>query len=352
MSLKNTLYTYTLDTHCNTEPVLKTYHYTWIIKDFWLIHDFTHTINAAQTGLPFSLQMIKKPTKNKVLFIVESVIKVDQFKCYIYLEPSEEYKGTLEKLKLNCQRNDTKWYHELDINYLWSQKNMYTQDGALKLHCKFHHLQHIVHKMIQTNVIKERGELTSRIMCKSSHPDTDAVVIFQVEQRAFSVRKHLFYTKSGYFRTLDVCQTQSNVTIVEDHPFNVMEKFICFIEYDILPNIETAKLDILLGLFSLAERYDIPDLLIICEQYLKKFVLYSICYKNKPKVNVIEILLFATKRNTKDLLKFTANCIALHFKQIVGRESFPHVISTCHELYTQLKQTALMVENATYTSEV
>ncbi|XP_014487397.1 PREDICTED: uncharacterized protein LOC106751122 [Dinoponera quadriceps] len=293
MSPKDTVYKYIVSTFCNTEPLLKMYHYRWVINKFWLTYDLTTSINAGTSEVPFSLHMIKNPTEGK--------------------------------------------------------EDKYLSDGALRVYFKFSYMQQFVHKVIQTNIIHEGEELPLYNKDFANRNDSHATVVFKADEFTFRVSKDLLCAKSGHFKALNTSILLEEIAVDEDEMLDVVEKFIVFIESDVVPNIESTSLDTLRALFLMAKKYDVKDLLIICEEYLKKFVSNCLLHKNPERI-LLEILLFAEEHDAKELLKFTASYITLNIKKIMENEAFSCIIQLHPKLLTRIKETEFSIQNAIHMS--
>lgn len=111
-------------------------------------------------------------------------------------------------------------------------------------------------------------------------------------------------------------ERRSNSIKIEDIEFHV---FDCFIMYLYTGELEDKTWDVVLSLYSVADKYEVKSLHSSCSRILASGLsVQSACH----------VLLISVLHNDGELKKAANNFISLHFNQVAKRSEWADIVAT------------------------
>ncbi|EFN64127.1 Protein roadkill, partial [Camponotus floridanus] len=161
---------------------------------------------------------------------------------------------------------------------------------------------------------------------------SDSLVTFVIGQKRLEANKYLLCSKSKVFKAMfnDLKENADEIQIT-DIKYNTLKELLLFLKIGYLSrSLENVNASVnVYELFRAADKYDIRDLKLICEQHL------IICTTVN---NVLEHFKIAHLYNGKILAECTKNFIKLYLKVFVGAPEFINLMQMYPELLTEIKK--------------
>ncbi|XP_051173138.1 speckle-type POZ protein B-like [Leptopilina boulardi] len=148
-------------------------------------------------------------------------------------------------------------------------------------------------------------------------------VTFNIDNHNFPAHKIVLSSMSSVFEKMFSHQMKENITnivVIEEIDGDVFKEML---RYIYMGKIENSK-NVAYDLHELANKYDIPKLRLICQQYLENYLTVN---------NVISILQLADFHNSLNLKKKCIIFIQKHFNEIGSMEAYKNLK---HELLLEL----------------
>jgi len=328
--------------HCQTQLKEERFHYIWNIVDFWNIYKFNMLelySSKAKNNFRFRMSAIEKNKLNLYCWIDNDKDNEDPPKkpflskakdiCYSILIKVDEKEFTSVSSKHIHMEAETQYLlHSLLISQL---PGTYSSSMTLTIYFEFSTFIEI----FDNNVYYSYKRLvpmtnTDDILIHEEKPDS--FVTFVIYDKCLTANKYLLCSKSKVFEAMLNDLQESNEIKITDVGFEILKELLFFVKTGYLPQrLENKNLhnktNNICQLFITAEKYDIQDLKLICEQHL------IICTTVQ---NVVYHLEVAYSYNGKILARYTKSFIKLYLKVIMNKPEFISLIETYPELLTQI----------------
>lgn len=323
--------------HCQTQLKQDRFCYTWNIVDFWNIYKYKIDLySKARNNFRFRMSsitsVINEENLNFYCWIdhdknntVKSNLSKARDICYSVLIKIDEQVIRQDSLK-HIYMKDKEQYILCSLSMVYLKKN-FSSNITLTVNFEFFTFD----KMLNNNIYYSYKRLASMtdMHILAEKPDSP-VVIFVIDQQRLKANKNLLCLNSKVFEAMFNDLKESNEIQITDTEYDILKELLFFVETGYLSerlNDTNASVSVL-KLFLAADKYDIQDLKLICEQHL------IICTTVQ---NVVEHLKMAYLNNGKILAKYAKSFIKLYLKVIMDTPEFVTLIQMYPELLTEIK---------------
>ncbi|GAB1861781.1 Protein roadkill [Camponotus japonicus] len=332
--------------HCQTQLKEERFHYIWNIVDFWNIYKFNMPdlySSKAKNNFKFRMSPIENNNKlNLYCWIDNDKDDKDPPKkpflskakdiCYSVLIKGDEQEITRVSSKHIQMEAKTQYLlHSLLISQL---PRTYSSSMTLTIYFEFSTFIEIFDNNIYYSY-KRLAPMTNTDDILIHEEKPDSYVTFVIYDKCLKANKYLLCSKSKVFEAMINDLQESNEIKITDIGLETLKELLFFVKTGYLPkrmenkNLynDTYNMYNICQLFRTAEKYDIQDLKLICEQHL------IICTTVQ---NVVYHLEVAYSNNGKILAKYTKSFIKLYLKVIMNDPEFISLIEKYPELLTQI----------------
>lgn len=330
--------------HCHTTLNCNVFEYTWRIGNFWTFKSLRNlNVVTCETGnQPFNIKAFFKRRNSKVYFY--SVFSLEQKGLRVnYSTHIQTTKGPQMILnKKNIYLKHNSFINSINLKHIsLNEITVYTPNNTLTVYFKFEVFE-ILHNTIHENIQQKHMSMFNIFVPNES----DSQVRLVAEEKSILINKRLLCLKSNVFHALmnENDLMTNNELEITDITYDVLKRLVLYIETDnlVLDDLETNEDDgaykvtsILYSLIKVAHKFDIKDLLLLCEQLL---------IQNTSENNVVEHLRVAHTNYANLLENYAIKFIKLYEYSIVKTEDFKTLIKTNPYLLRNIQRVELNTE--------
>lgn len=337
--------------HCQTQVKQDRFCYTWNIVDFWNIYKFKIDLfifiysSKARNNFRFRMTPINNDDKSTINFyafidhfednikknysVVNDCIvnKANKNICYsILFKANEKEIAKISSQHLYMEPKNYYLLYPLHVSLLsHASSNM-----TLTIYFEFFIFVDVFNNNIYYS---HKRHATTATDISIYEKKSDSLVTFVIGQERLEANKYLLCLKSKVFKAMliELKENTSNEIQITDIKYNTLKELLLFLRTGYLPrSLENVNASVnAYELFIAADKYDIQDLKLICEQHL------IICTTVK---NVLEHLKLAHLYNGKILAECAKNFIKLYLKVLVDTPEFVSLMEIYPELLTEIKK--------------
>jgi len=328
--------------HCRTELQLHKFSYTWSIDNFWKTSKFASKLYFNNDEKYFRLCVSFEKDYVKFYAVVNKSDIKDN-KAQITVSYSISFK-TIEGKVTRISKDMNKWFvnthyvllYDLSISYLNDNKQKYLPNETLIIYFEFYICDALVNHNIHYSYHPE--------IFTQSIPDEkcDSFITFVINEKRLQANKALLCLKSKVFEAMFNCglkESVNNEVEITDMKYDILQQLLFFLQNGYLSENVKTDTNVASELIIAAEKYDLKDLKLICEEYL---------ITNTTKENVIEHLKFAYLNNATVLKRYVLSLIKLHLRDLMDTPNFITLVQEYHELLLQIQVTEIPIAPATY----
>lgn len=313
---------------CLTTPKLQVIHYTWTIADFGKIYECAE-FHSSKINNYFRFHI--SGTK-------------DNLKLYIYDILSEKFKASYS-ICLKTNKKDitsvAKSMHQICTNDLLctisyanykisSMPMSFLPNEILTIYFIFDIFYNFSNTSID-HLYFPTTQLNNINIVVPNRKESNSLVTFVINKECLQVNKDLLCSHSEVFKAMFQCglkESANNKVEITDTSYNILKELLSFLQNGyISQNIKTNAVA-LCELFITAEKYDVKDLKLVCEQYL---------IINTTIKNVIEYLKIAYLNGGEILKNYAIKLINLHFKEVADTPEFETLVQKYPKLLIEIK---------------
>ncbi|XP_029659262.1 TD and POZ domain-containing protein 1-like isoform X1 [Formica exsecta] len=333
--------------HCKTQLKQNRLCYTWNISDIWEIYKFGIKLYSFKSA-SFKFEM--HPAEDKLNFYCIPAVKKDYRIYYsVFLKTNTGemtnvvkskyvdllYNGVLEASL--CYENNL--FYKLPISLL--SDNMYVLPNNTLTICFKLHILVMYDKNVSYSYKRPDTDTDTDIFVPKEK--SDSFVSFIINNERLEANKMTIRSlclKSKVFEAMfnsGLEESVNKVVVITDIRYDVLKELLSFVQIGYLSKTleEIEEINTIRELFVAADKYDIQDLKLICEQYL---------IINTTEKNVVEHLKIAHLNNGKTLEKYTKDFIKLYSKDIVDTSEFITLMEMYPELLTQTENIKQIIQ--------
>ncbi|XP_029670986.1 speckle-type POZ protein B-like isoform X2 [Formica exsecta] len=314
--------------HCQTQLKQNRLCYIWNISDFWKIYKFGIALYSSETKNGFQLEMC--PLNNKLVFygtLVRSNYINVSYSVFVKTDKGE-MTNVLKPTLITMNYNVNNLLYELPISLLFDKHKMYlSHDNTFTICFELHTFVKTYNNSIShsyTNTMSDTDIFVSK-------EKSDSFVSFIINNERLQANKSSLCLKSKVFEAMFNCgleESVNNEVVITDIKYDILKELLSFVQIGHLSKtLEEINLNKICELFVAADKYDIQDLKLICEQSL---------IINTTETNVVEHLKIAHLNDGKMLKKYIKDFIKLYSKDIVDISEFITLMKMYPELLTPL----------------
>ncbi|XP_029677375.1 speckle-type POZ protein B-like [Formica exsecta] len=308
---------------CLTTSKLEVIHYTWTIADFGKIYECAD-VYSSKINNYFRFYM--STTK-------------DDLKLYINDIPTKKIKASYSICLKTNKRNMTsvsKSMHEIRTNDQLCIMSFYPRYNFTFLSNEIliiYFIFDIYHDFSNSSIhhLYFPTEQLNNINIVVPNKESNSLVTFVINKECLQVNKDLLCSHSEVFKAMFQCglkESANNKIEITDTSYNILKQLLSFLQNGyISQNIKTNAV-VLCELFITAEKYDIKNLKLVCEQYL---------IMNTTINNVIKHLEIAYLNGGQILKNYAIKFINLHFKELEDILEFETLMQKYPKLLTEIK---------------
>ncbi|KAM0729209.1 Speckle-type POZ protein B [Formica fusca] len=337
--------------HCQTQLELSEFSYTWSIANFWKTLKFVSGLQGGAMQNYFKLCVLFQEDKLQFYALNENDVKYGKQKIRIsysvFSNITETKLMSIRASDLFFDKNKELLY-ELSISDLKSNSEKYLSKGVFTICFKFYKFDNLfnsdIHYSFKYSNQYSYEQKRSVIDMQSSLPNKklDSLVTFVINKKHLQASKALLCSKSKVFEAMFNCglnESVNNKVEITDIKYDILQQLLFFLQTGYLSEDARKDAKVAYELFIAAEKYDIKDLKLICEQDL---------IRNTTKKNVVKHLKFAHINNGTTLKNYALDFIKLYLKDIVDTSDFISLMQDYHELLIQIENIRLPVTNTKY----
>ncbi|KAM0729313.1 Speckle-type POZ protein [Formica fusca] len=318
--------------HCLTKPEFKTFCYTWTIDNFWEIYECNTALysSKAENYCSFYLTIAQNDLKFYAKDIPKKKFKASYFVC---LKTNE--KDIMLASKSTHEISDNELLCELSI----SRNSTFLSDGTLKIYFRFHIFVDLYNHYMNHLISFTQFALPSQLEKTNSvvpNEKFDSLVTFVINEECLQVNKDLLCSHSTVFEAV-LKESEDNKIKISDTSYNILKELLSFLQSGCLSQNIKTDAEALCELFITAEKYDIKDLKLVCEELL---------IINTTIKNVIEHLRIAYLNGGQILERYAIEFIKLHFKDIDDNAEFKTLVQKYPKLLIQIGNVHLLRSDA------
>lgn len=297
--------------YCNTEMVSKMYTFVWNITEFFNIYKLVSNLklNTEEERLPFNIFLQVDNRNKKVIFYVKATSIIKTILCHVQLQSGL---STEKYLNLPCVNDGENYNFEIDFVFLMAGGLEFALCDSIRVIFKLNCIETILHNTINTMTLHYNDKIQKQDLSTDYTPTM--TVTLKIQNTEFQVNKGLLCVKSEYFKTW-FDNNKTTIIDLDDISLEIAPMLANFINNTntslFQQEIETCNL---LKLLKIAIKYNIRDLQIICEQFIKENIFFKEDISDGDIL--LEVLFFARINDMKDLLNFTIDFIALNINYI------------------------------------
>ncbi|XP_070168760.1 TD and POZ domain-containing protein 3-like [Polyergus mexicanus] len=318
--------------HCETRLEQNRLCYTWNIPDILEIYKFGTALYSVESK-SFTFQMCRaKDSLN--FYCIPNVLYTSYNISYsVFLKTNTgEMTNVLKPTYINLIHNSSAYsssnckeslFYELPISHL-SNKHFLSPNNTLTIRFELYIFVRTYNNSVSYSY--KRPAMADIFVPKEK---SDSIVSFIINNEHLEANKNSLCLKSKVFKAMFNCgleESVNNEVVITDIGYDILKELLSFVQIGYLSKT-LEEIDIsgnaICELFVAADKYDIQDLKLICEQYL--------IIKTTEK-NVVEHLKIAHLNNGKILKKYTKDFIKLYSKDIVDTSEFITLMKMYPEL--------------------
>ncbi|GAB1861780.1 Protein roadkill [Camponotus japonicus] len=334
--------------HCQTQVKQDRFCYTWNIVDFWNIYKFKIDLysSKAKNNFRFRMTPIENDDESTINFygLIDNFEKNTKKTCYVnnYHKVNKANKNICYSILFKANEKEIAKISSRHIHM--EPKNHYLlyplpvsflplSDASSNMTLTVYFEFFIFVEVFDNNIYYSHKRLATKATDISIYEEKpDSLVTFLIDQERLEANKYLLCSKSKVFKAMfnDLKGSSNNEIQITDVGSDTLKELLFFVKTGYLPrSLENVNASVnVYELFIAAEKYDIQDLKLICQQHL------IICTTVK---NVLEHLQIAHLYNGKILAEYAKNFIKLYLKVLVGAE-FVTLMQMYPELLTEIKK--------------
>lgn len=316
--------------NCITKPEIKSFNYTWSITNLW---------DLIESGS----QLYSSRFENNYLFC----LSIDN-NMKFYMETETSFMASYS-IYLRTDEKDIiitrKSIQKISNNKLLCETSLpKNSNGILNIVFKFNifvdwHNYHVDHPIsITPSQLKETDSVVPK-KCNSQ------LVTFVINEKQLEINKDLLCSNSTVFEAMfrsNFKETIDNKINIIDISYNTLKKLLSFLQNGYLSENMKADVEALRELFITAEKYDIKDLKLVCEELL---------IWNTTIKNVIEHLSIAYLNGGEILEQYAIEFIKLYFEDIEDNAEFKTLVQKYPKLLIKIRNVSLL-KSETYMLDV
>lgn len=323
--------------HCQTKLSSKILNYTWSMTDFSIMCRSMQNLQAFDAGNQYfniSAFFDKQATTLYFCSMPESAEKEINVAYCIYVQTTKGKDMLLNKTNVSLTHNLI--IYQISVKDLYEEKSIYLPNDTLTVCFQFEVVERMSYSYVTQVLIdeKESTRLNTGLNIKS-----DSLVTFVINEKEFLINKDLLCSKSDVFENMfnsKEKESENDVIEINDITCDVFKYLISFVETGSLDNLKmNADINYMETLYDFiiaANKYNITDLIHLCEQLL---------IKNTSKDNVVKHLNFALLNNVYLLEQYAIKFIKLYENIIAKTLEFKNLIKTFPHLLEQIMKVKL-----------
>ncbi|XP_029659337.1 TD and POZ domain-containing protein 3-like [Formica exsecta] len=330
--------------HCKTQLKQNRLCYTWNISDIWEIYKFGIKLCSLKTINHFTFEM--HPAEDKLNFYCIPPLSCSSYNISfsVFLKTNTGEMTNVLKLTYINLIYDSKIYskykntlfYKLPISLL-SDKHMFLSNNTLTICFKLYIFINTYSNSVYYSY--ERSAMTDTDIFVPKEK-SDSFVSFIINNERLEANKKSLCLKSKVFEAMFNCglkESENKEVVITDIRYDILKELLFFVQIGYLSKTleEIEEINTIRELFVAADKYDIQDLKLICEQYL---------IINTTEKNVVEHLKIAHLNNGKTLEEYTKDFIQLYSKDIVDTSELT-LMKMYPELLTQTEDIEQIVQN-------
>lgn len=324
--------------HCQTKLNFKIFDYIWNISNFSIVYKSLHKLPACKTeDQPFNITATFDKQADALYFcsLFEPERKKIKVNYYNYIQATEGIGMPLNKKNVYLSHDIV--IYKISVKDLYEQKSMYLSNDTLIICFHFEIIESLSYSYIK-QTITETEEFTS--LNTISNIKSNSLVTFIIDEKQLYINKDLLCSKSDYFEAMfnsGMKESKNDVIEINDIMYDVFKYLISYIETGSLANLKMNAEDInytetLYDLIIAADKYNIQDLMFLCEKLL---------IKNASKYNVVKHLNIAHLNNAQFLKQYAIKFLKLYENVIEKTSDFKILMQTFPQLLIQIKNVKL-----------
>ncbi|KAM0729210.1 Speckle-type POZ protein [Formica fusca] len=325
--------------HGRTQLESSIFSYTWSISNFWEIREFISELYGDEIKNYFRLYVSFKEDKLEFYAMTNSKEKIRVSYSVFSLNTTETKLMSKHATNFFVDKY-LELLYELSISDLKSNSEKYLSEGVFTICFKFCKFDNLINNSICYSY--KPGISVTEMQSFVSNEKSDSLVTFVINNEHLQVSKALLCSKSEVFKAMfnyDLTENINNKVEIIDIKYDILQQLLFFLQTGCLSEDVREDTEIACELMIAAEKYDIKDLKLICEQYL---------ITNTTKENVVEHLKIAHLNNGTTLKKYALDFIKLYLKDIVDTPNFITLMQEYHELLLQIENIQLPIIQTLY----
>ncbi|XP_029679055.1 speckle-type POZ protein B-like [Formica exsecta] len=319
--------------HCRTQLESIIFSYTWSISNFWEIREFMSELHCDKINDYFILYVSFKEDKLEFYARNGKDIRYGQQRMRIsysvFSLSSTETKLISKRASDLFVDKAEELLYELSTSDLKNNSEKYLSKGVFTICFKFCKFVNLINSSICYSY--KPGISVTDMQSFVSNAKSDSLVTFVINNEHLQASKALLCSKSEVFEAMfncDLTENRTNKIEITDIKYDILQQLLFFLQTGCLSEDVREDTEIACELLIAAEKYDIKDLKLICEQYL---------IANTTKENVVKHLKIAHLNNGTTLKKYALDLIKLYLKDIVDTPNFITLMQEYHELLLQIE---------------
>jgi len=210
--------------------------------------------------------------------------------------------------------------HIKDMTLLIEISDLTCYTDTFMLHCKFEIFSQMISSTIQMNLlpssVKNVKSIENTIFGESefNNKSGNSIKFIVGDEHYVVPKKLLCATDSSYFR--NICLTYAEKEKDMTNEFTSSELLLAFKQlllFILNGSIEQYDYDMVKNLLTIADKYDVLHLKLMCEHYLLRYITVE---------NAIELIQLAFSSNATFLKTHAAIFIKFHLKEIIDTKKF------------------------------
>ncbi|XP_065209093.1 speckle-type POZ protein-like isoform X2 [Planococcus citri] len=304
------------DTHCDSNLDLKKGNFSWTINNCASVYELmekeklkSSPFSAVDDDFKWHLEFSIERCFNNDWFYEISGVNETENKEYIsvsFYADSEEKLETCGPLKDADSRDssdDEMPRTSVTKMFPWSQIKNYIFHDKLTIFCEFSFMKNNNVSNISTSLCSSRQKTNfARDFEKLLNDEDFSDVTISIKGKDYPAHKSILAARSSTFNAMfksDMRESTTNRVDIEDIEPDTFEEMLRYIYTGKSKNLGTLAFELL----PVAEKYDIKDLKIDCEQAL---------FEKLSRENVVKILILADMHNADQLRTQTLQFIKLY----------------------------------------
>ncbi|XP_011695753.1 PREDICTED: uncharacterized protein LOC105454662 [Wasmannia auropunctata] len=301
-----------------------TFEHSWKIDKFRLVFQATNILRSPRFPENGENMIQANAILESECYAKSKFVKAIQ----LYIRTNTAFIGscttTVKNVNYNSDLSKSISGHMKDMTLLIEISNLNYNEfiTALEIHCKFEICQRVISKSMHMNLLPFSTIYSKDVKSEDStlnqfEPENKNPIKFIISGEQFVIPKTMLYaTNSNYFKNICLTYKEDEIELTNElmrnNEVQAFKYLLLFILTGSIKEIQV-NYDMLKKLLTIANKYDVSALKVMCEHYL----LHCITIRN-----AVELIRFAFSSNAKFLETHSAAFIKFHLTEITNTKEF------------------------------